>query len=152
MKKTLYIIAIISCIFKMQAQEPPKPVTIVSPNVASLGVIKDIPVSMYTGAPQISIPLYKIKSNGIEIPITLNYNASGVQPDQHPGWVGTNWSLSAGGVISRRVKGLPDETNHAGTNSEGQYSFIPKFGVIATSDLRGYLFNEPLLEGNEPHQ
>lgn len=137
MKKIIFIIITISCIFKIQAQEPPKPVTIVSPNVASLGIIKDIPVSMYTGVPQISIPLYKLKSNGIEIPITLNYNASGVQPDQHPGWVGTNWSLSAGGVVSRIVKGLPDETDHSGTNCDGQYSFLPG-GVRHTESLRGY--------------
>ena len=36
-----------------------------------------------------------------------------------PGWVGQNWSLEAGGIITRSVKGLPDEY---GMTNGSQYS------------------------------
>ncbi|MDR0863947.1 MAG: hypothetical protein LBO74_03325 [Candidatus Symbiothrix sp.] len=42
-----------------------------TPNVASLGVFGQIPVSLYTGVPQIDIPLYTLEENGITIPIAL---------------------------------------------------------------------------------
>jgi len=79
-----------------------------SPNVASLGIYGEIPVSLYTGLPQIEIPLYTVETQDITVPISLSYHAAGVRPDQHPGWVGVGWTLNAGGVISRNIKKMPD--------------------------------------------
>lgn len=80
-----------------------------SPEASSLGKFGDIPVSLYTGIPQVSIPVYTIQEKGIEIPITLNYHAGGVRVEEHASWVGLGWSLSAGGVITRSVVGLADD-------------------------------------------
>jgi len=91
------------------------PANIQSPNAASLGKYGDIPVSYFTGTPNINIPLYKFNSHGIELDISLNYDASGVKIDDHPGWVGQNWSLNAGGVIIRSINGSADETSTIGT-------------------------------------
>ncbi len=41
--------------------------------------------------------------------MSLNYHASGFQPDQHPGWVGLGWNLNVGGRINRTIRDLPDE-------------------------------------------
>ncbi|HEX8014408.1 MAG TPA: hypothetical protein VF465_04180, partial [Flavobacterium sp.] len=79
-----------------------------SPNAASLGQYADVPVSNYTGIPSISIPLYTIKSGEIELPITLNYHASGIKVAQEASWVGLGWSLDAGGVITRQIRGGDD--------------------------------------------
>jgi YD repeat-containing protein len=84
--------------------------SIPSPNATELGVYGETPVSLYTGTPAINIPLYQLKEGDLSLPVSLSYNASGARPDQHPGWVGQNWSLNAGGVITRVVKGIPDET------------------------------------------
>lgn len=79
-----------------------------SPTAAGLGKYGDIPVSTYTGIPNISIPLYEIKEKNLNIPISLNYHASGIKIEEEASWVGLGWSLLAGGVITRSVRGLDD--------------------------------------------
>ncbi|WP_281336236.1 hypothetical protein [Flavobacterium eburneipallidum] len=79
-----------------------------SPNAASLGQYADVPVSNYTGVPNISIPLFNIKSGAIELPVTLSYHASGIKVAQEASLVGLGWALNAGGVITRQVRGFDD--------------------------------------------
>lgn len=79
-----------------------------SPNAYSLGIYGDIPVSQYTGIPNINIPLYKIDLGTIVMPIELNYHASGIKVAQEASWVGLGWSLNAGGVITRSINGWDD--------------------------------------------
>lgn len=75
-----------------------------SPTAASIAKFTEIPMAYSTGAPSISVPLH-----GGDIPLTLQYNASGIRVQELPGWVGLGWSLNAGGVITRTVYGLPDD-------------------------------------------
>lgn len=79
-----------------------------SPTASSLGEYGNVPVSNYTGIPNISIPLYTVRSGEIEFPISLSYHASGIKVAQEAGWVGLGWALNAGGVITRSVMGLDD--------------------------------------------
>lgn len=89
--------------------------TVHSPTVANLGLYGEIPVSHYTGTPQISIPLYEIRGKQISVPVNLSYHPSGIRPEIHPGPLGLGWSLQAGGVISRTVRGnSPDESEYKG--------------------------------------
>ncbi len=83
-----------------------------SPTPAALGKYGDIPVSLYTGVPEISIPLYKATSRTLSLDIKLTYHAGGNKPQEVPGWTGVGWSLDAGGVITRTVMGKPDEINY----------------------------------------
>jgi YD repeat-containing protein len=85
-----------------------KQVSPLTPNAASLGKYGDIPVSLYTGIPNISIPLYQINVGSFTLPISLNYHAGGVQVDDAPSWVGMGWSLNAGGVLNCRMRGVTD--------------------------------------------
>jgi len=80
-----------------------------SPNAASFGVFGKIPISYYNGLPNVNVPIHNLKVRDFDLPIRLDYHASGVRPDQHPGWVGTGWNLNASGVITRRVHDLPDD-------------------------------------------
>jgi YD repeat-containing protein len=111
-KRILYmaISAVISINLYAQIPEPPK--SVLSPNAASLGLYGEIPVSHYTGVPDISIPLYEENIHNFMLPVSLSYHASGVRPDQRPGWVGLNWTLFAGGAITRQVRNAPDELNN----------------------------------------
>lgn len=93
----------------VKAQIPTEPVSVKSPNAASLGLYGDIPVSHFTGVPNIEIPLYTLQKGNTTFPVGLSYHASGFRPDEHPGWVGMGWSLNAGGAISRSVNDMPDE-------------------------------------------
>lgn len=66
-------------------------------------------VNLFNGLPNISIPLYEINTGKISVPIALSYHAAGVRVRDEATWVGLGWNLSAGGSISRMVKGRPDE-------------------------------------------
>ncbi len=80
-----------------------------TPTAADLGRYGDIPVSYYTGSPDITIPIHTMNVRGVEMPIRFEYDSRGVQLNRLPGWTGYNWTLSAGGVITRQVNGEADE-------------------------------------------
>lgn len=79
-----------------------------SPTAASLGVYGDLSVGYYSGTPDINIPLYDIKTPNHSLQVRMQYNATGIRVSENAGWVGLGWSLSAGGVITRTVRGLDD--------------------------------------------
>ena len=80
-----------------------------SPNAAEFAKYGDYQVNLYSGLPEISIPLYTVESGGLSVPITLSYHASGIRVNDAPSWVGAGWSVNSGGMVSRRVEGTPDE-------------------------------------------
>ncbi len=79
-----------------------------SPNMQAMEQYGDIPVSTYTGIPNISIPLYTIKFRDITIPISISYHASGIKVDEEASQVGLGWVLNAGGCVSRKIVGGDD--------------------------------------------
>jgi YD repeat-containing protein len=79
-----------------------------SPDAAALGMYGNLPVSTYTGMPNISIPVYEISFGDKKIPLDLSYHASGITVEQDASWVGLGWTLNVGGVITRTVKGGDD--------------------------------------------
>jgi len=93
--------------------------SISSPTAASLGKYGDIPVSLFTGTPNIQVPLFKLKGRSLSLPITLNYHGSGIKVEQVAGWAGLGWSLNAGGVITRTVRGLADDYDHGYLRNAG---------------------------------
>ena len=80
----------------------------VSPNAANLGKFGLYPVNKNLGIANVSIPIYTISENNLNVPINLSYNMSGIRLNELASWVGLGWSLSAGGAIVRNTKGLPD--------------------------------------------
>jgi YD repeat-containing protein len=80
-----------------------------APTAASLGKYGDVPVSYYTGIPNINVPLYEARSGDISVPVSLSYHAGGIKVEEIASWVGLGWSLNAGGVITRTVRGIADE-------------------------------------------
>ena len=85
------------------------PGDIPSPNASDLGRYGDIPVSYHTGRPEIKIPLYSLTARGLTLPVTLNHDASGVLLNSLPCWTGHNWTLDAGGCITRVAYGFYDD-------------------------------------------
>lgn len=92
----------------VMSQDLPKVVP-PSPESASLFKFQDYPVSHATGLPQISVPLYEVKSGSLSLPISVSYHSSGRKVYDETGAVGLGWSLQAGGMISRTVYGKPDD-------------------------------------------
>jgi hypothetical protein len=114
-----------------------------SPNAVSLGTYGEMKVSPFTGVPNINIPIYTLQENEIKLPISLSYHASGFRPDQHPGWTGLNWSLQAGGTITREVKDLPDEHNCPNTTLQTD-PYPQGFSLPVYLAKAGYYFNRSL--------
>lgn len=130
MRKLCIIILLLICFSSVFAQSAnPKisnelpQIVPASPSVSSLMKFEEVPVSGYTGTPDISIPLYKLSthSKDIELDISLKYHPANVKADNVAGDVGLGWSVFAGGTVSRTVRGLPDEELvMAGTNQSGK--------------------------------
>lgn len=80
-----------------------------SPVAAAIERYNFYPVNLCVGLPDVTIPIYTIKSGKLEVPISLSYHMGGIKVDDVASWVGLGWTLNAGGSISRSVKGLCDE-------------------------------------------
>ncbi len=79
-----------------------------SPEATAFLKYGSTPVNLFRGVPDINIPIHEISSGNITMPISLSYDASGIQVSQISTWIGLGWNLNSGGVISRRVMGVPD--------------------------------------------
>lgn len=84
-----------------------------SPNEASFNKFIDNPINIYSGTPDINIPIYTLREGMIEIPISIRYNSSGIKVDEEASWIGLGWNLNVGGVISRNVIGQIDKKQSA---------------------------------------
>lgn len=82
-----------------------------APSVSSLGRFGNVPVNLSTGAAAVSIPLGMVTIRNGSLPISLSYSSNGIKVDAIASWVGMEWSLNAGGIISRTVRGGPDENS-----------------------------------------
>ncbi|EDP94441.1 hypothetical protein U8527_11200 [Kordia algicida OT-1] len=83
-----------------------------APEVASLLRYSEVPVSYYNGIPNVGVPIYTLQGRELSAPVNLSYHAGGHRVSEESSWVGLGWSLSAGGQISRTVRGYPDDSTH----------------------------------------
>ena len=79
-----------------------------TPQAAALMRYGECPVSHSTGVPDITVPVHEIVLGNFRLPVALSYHASGFRPDDVAAPVGLGWSISAGGLISRTIMGVPD--------------------------------------------
>lgn len=96
---------------RAQSVEPFSPYGLFSPSVESYQMTRcgNLLPSLYTGAMTFSLPLMTYSDPDFTIPVTLEYSFDGYKPGQHSGSVGYGWYLDCGGVITREVRGIPDE-------------------------------------------
>lgn len=80
-----------------------------SPEVSEFTKYGDVEVNESLGMVNTSIPVYTYQAGHLQLPISLQYSGSGVKVNQSSTWTGINWTLQAGGVISRTVYDEPDE-------------------------------------------
>lgn len=62
-----------------------------SPNASAIQKYGDFSVNLYTGTPDISIPLFEIQSGAINVPIILSYHSSGTHYTDRASWAGLGW-------------------------------------------------------------
>jgi YD repeat-containing protein len=80
-----------------------------SPEAINLNKFGLVPVTLYSGMTNVSIPLYEIQEGNIKVPITLSYYNKGFKPSEISGNTGLGWTLQSGGIITRIVRGQVDE-------------------------------------------
>jgi hypothetical protein len=133
MRTTIIFVLILRSIFVLAQDEntyvPP------APNAAALLEYANIPVNQYSGIADISVPIFNFKSRKLNLPISISYHASGIKPQDNSSSVGLGWVLNAGGVITRLVRGLPDEDIEGYINTPVNDSKDPE------PDLFFYNFN-----------
>lgn len=72
-------------------------------------------VNLFTGAPDISVPLYNYSNpNGLRLNIYAQFSSGGIRVNQSASIIGLGWYLNAGGMITREVRSLPDDTASIG--------------------------------------
>lgn len=127
-----------------------------TPNAAALGKFGDIPVGLSTGIPSISIPLYEYESsfNKLNMHLSLDYHAGGHKVEDMASNCGLGWALNAGGVISRTLRGLPDDSYYGYLNTPP----LPYYYTESTVDnfqywsvLNGISTNKGLTLENNPY-
>lgn len=108
-----------------------------SPEIAGLGEYGKTPVSLYTGTPDISIPLYEVRAGDFSLPITANYHLASVKAATQPGPLGLGWSLWAGGYITRKVNTVPDEMREQ-TYTPGYYGNAYRLKEVTAGNLESH--------------
>lgn len=116
-----------------------------TPNTAAFHVYGQYPQTSNTGVPNVNVPIYDFTYQGMSLPIQLAYNTNAVKPNTYPGWVGLGWTLTAGGSITREIKGWPDDE-----------SWITSGMVKSTNQTNiGYFYNHGYLapsNWNDPYR
>ena len=100
----------IGCLISLNlfSQEDLPTVVPPSPETSALFKYQDYPMDYSTGLPQITIPLFEVKSGELSVPISMSYHASGCRVGDADGPIAKSWSLHAGGAVSRSIHGWPD--------------------------------------------
>jgi hypothetical protein len=118
-----------------------------SPEVQRANSLQDIPVNLYTGAPIVNIPIATISEGRLTVPIGLNYAHSQVKPHTVSGWTGLGWELIGVPMISRMVRGFPDEGSLSNNVGQKGYFFYGN-SIVPTNESQDkepdiYFLNTP---------
>lgn len=112
-----------------------------SPEAQAFSKYGNTPVNLFSGTPDVSIPIYTVQGKEFSIPVTLTYDASGIKVDQTATWAGLGWNLAAGGMITRQVRGKPDDYVSA------HFAYLPFYTDQVRAD---YKFVVGFPQGTQP--
>ena len=142
MKKTITLLLIAKCLTTLCQEPDLKQIIPPSPEATSLAKFTEVPVSHYTGLPQISIPFFNLNLDGLNIPIGMSYHARGIAVEEVASRVGIGWTLNAGGAVVRQTRGKPDDSH----NGYLQHDFYHTFLLIMISVMRCIMMNSRILQ------
>lgn len=109
------LVAIVGIILPVMADNIPQitmPVrepTIYSPQVAEMIRYDHTQINQNTGCINHEITLVDFQDKDFDFPISISYNSPGFRPQVADNYVGRDWVLNAGGIIYRKVNGMPDD-------------------------------------------
>lgn len=142
MKKIIIAISVLIVSIYSYAQNPYStsvqgPIT---PSVAamSFGKYADMPIDPRNGTMAFSIPLFTLSDGPLTHNLSLSYHTGGIRVSEMAGDVGLGWHLNAGGVISRTVRGLPDDDSNGYFYKAQElvdYRHAPQASKVANGEL-----------------
>jgi len=97
-----------------------------SPNATSeINGLGKYDVNLYTGRLNYNAPISTISMSKVRIPVGVSFCSSGIKVQDIDGPVGIGWKLSAGGLITRSTRNLPDESTngYCGPNRVGGINY-----------------------------
>ncbi|WP_158800306.1 hypothetical protein [Pedobacter sp. L105] len=109
-----------------------------SPDAMAFAKYGIIPVSLYTGVPDISIDLGVVEGKEISVPISLSYHNNGLKSYEKASSVGLGWSLNGGGVITRIIRDKIDQltpTQYKYDQNINNYSASENVNLDAVQDF-----------------
>lgn len=112
MKKNIVLLALLTFSLTFAQQNSYVPSTEVTPpSLENYFFTKNgnLDISGNKGGFGHQIPIYSLKNGDINLNLNLTYYTDGVKVNDIAGLIGMGWNLNAGGMITRVVKGLPDE-------------------------------------------
>ncbi|WP_350291382.1 hypothetical protein [uncultured Croceitalea sp.] len=123
-----------------------------TPNASNFTIYGDTPVNHATGLPQINIPIFTIEEDGISVPISISYHASGVKVDDLASVVGLKWTLNAGGGIFRQVNDKIDEEGWLNANQRGivNPTWLASQGPIGTYQTQQLIHDSSFYDDYHP--
>lgn len=75
----------------------------------SYGKLANVPVDLSTGTSAVDIPIANLSDGPLSHNVSLSYHTGGIRVSELAGDVGLGWHLNAGGIVSREIRGLPDD-------------------------------------------
>lgn len=94
---------------------------------------------LYSGKVSVSVPIYTLSDEDFTIPISLDYSYNGFVPNSQASEVGLGWTLSAGGFITREVRGLADEGFTSIYIQSGLSRDLYGFDFLSPEEKCGYM-------------
>lgn len=104
-----------------------------------------------TGRATIRIPLYEIRTADFVLPISIYFSTGGITTNQLAGQLGAGWQLEAEPMITRQVRGMPDEfyflADSAAHHAQNNESYLLRL-VNGQADCQQDIFYYRLLSGS----
>lgn len=103
------------------------------------------------GRATVRIPLYEIRTKDFTLPISLCYTTGGIPANQPNGNVAIGWQLEAEPMVTRMVRGMPDEVYYLSSGSEADSdnpsAYFRKCVAAGVADIQRDIFCYRLLSG-----
>jgi hypothetical protein len=136
-----FLLVLVCTIAKAQQPAEPKPgyipnVIPVPPSAFQFLKFDEMPVSEYTGLPNIGIPIYTITEGNVSFPISMSYHAGGIRVAEEATWIGLGWSLDVGSIT--QIVNDRDDLAGSGTSTRilpdyyytgSPFDFPPKYAL-----------------------
>ena len=111
-----------------------------SPEAMAITRYGDHSPDLYHGGISLSIPVFNWSDNLFSVPISLEYSSTGYRPGAACGPEGLDWALNAGGVITREIRGIPDETWSQSYSASSIFNANPSG---SDDPMSNYIFPNP---------